>query len=284
MSMEIIMPYGNQGDVKNLIFVILAKEYPLKIIELTNFIRKRYGKSVTFQAVRKALLQLVENSIVERKGKEFLLNKEWIKESKKTIDKLYLEIYEGEKGSAKQESIEGVSVFTFDSLNEMMKLWQNLIDEWFDNFKKGDSNMNVYQAAHAWEGLLHPDRESQLMGQLKKKGIVSYILSTGNTPLDRNIRRFYASIGVKSHICASNASFDRSFYVGTYGDMIIQTRYPEELIKEMDNFFRKNKTIEKLNLKELSEIVNKKIQVKLTVMKNLEMAKQINKSILSQMK
>ena len=49
----------------------------------------------------------------------------------------------------------------------------------------------------------------------------------------------------------------------------------------MDNFFKNNKSIDKLNLKDLSDIVNKKIEIKLTVIKNLDMAKQINKSIIA---
>ena len=166
----------------------------------------------------------------------------------------------------------------------MMKFWQDLIDDWFKKFKKDNFNVNIYQAAHVWEGLLHLDREKNLMGQLKKKGIKSFILSTGNAPLDKNIRKFYLDIGVKMVITPSSSSFDRGYYVGTYGDMIIQSNYPEKLVSKLDEFFKKNKTIKDLNLKELSDIVNKKIDVKLTVIKNLEMAKQINKSVLSEVK
>ena len=80
----------------------------------------------------------------------------------------------------------------------------------------------------------------------------------------------------------SSSSFDKSYYVATYGDTIIQARYPDEIVKELENFFKKNKTMEKMNLSNLSDIVNKKIKIKLTVIKNLAMAKQINKSIISQ--
>lgn len=282
MALEIVLPLSKKGDVKDLVFTILTKEYPLKIIELTNYIRKRYGKSVTFQAVRKALLELVSSGVLVREGKAFSISREWVRDAKQTIDQLYKDVFET-KPSRKEEAIAGeVSVFTFASLNDMMKFWQDLIDDWFKKFKLGDPNINIYQCAHAWEGLLHLDRERLLMGQLKKKGIISYVLSIGNTLLDRNIQRFYRSIGIKFHISPSTSSFDRAYYVGTYGGLIIQTRYPDELVKALDVFFKKNKTLEELNLAELSEIVNKKIAIKLTVIRNLEMAKQINKSVISQ--
>ncbi|MBW2990343.1 hypothetical protein KY348_01420, partial [Candidatus Woesearchaeota archaeon] len=63
MALSVTLPFGQKDNIKNLVFTILTKEYPLKIIELTNFIRKRYGKSVTFQAVRKAVLELVEAEV-----------------------------------------------------------------------------------------------------------------------------------------------------------------------------------------------------------------------------
>ncbi|RJQ17130.1 hypothetical protein C4573_03680 [Candidatus Woesearchaeota archaeon] len=283
MALQITLPFGKKDNVKNLVFSILIKEYPLKIIELTNFIRKRYGKSVTFQAVRKAILQLVEEGVLIQQKHAFLINKSWVVESKKTLEEIHTELTREKTIPKKMQSIEGeVSVFTFESLNQMMKFWQDLIDDWFRKFDKKDYNMNCYQAAHAWEGLLHLDREKTLMGQLKKKGIRSFILSTGNTPLDRNIRKFYQGIGVNMQIQHSSSSFDRSYYVGTYGDLIVQTQYPEQLVSALETFFKKNQSIEDLDLKALSDIVNKKIKIKLTVIKNLAMAKQINQSILMQ--
>ena len=283
MSLRITLPLGNKDSAKNLVFSILSKEYPLKIIELTNLIRKRYGKSITFQAVRKASLELVKENVLIKKDNEFLINKAWVVESRIILENIY-ETLTKEKITPKSvESIKGeISIFTFNSLNEMMKFWEDIIDDWYKNFKKGNYNINCWQGAHGWEGLLHLEREKKLMGQLKKKGIKSYVVSTGSTPLDKNLWRFYQSIGIKTRLLPSSKYFDRNYYVGTYGDIIVQSHYPEKFVKLLDNFFLKNKTLENLDLKELSDIVNKKIKIDLTVIKNLEMAKQINKSIISQ--
>jgi hypothetical protein len=283
MALSITLPFGKKDNVKNLVFSILTKEYPLKIIELTNFIRKRYGKSVTFQAVRKAVLEMIGESVLIRDKHEFAINKQWVIESKKVLDTLYQDLTKEKITPKSIDSIRGeVSVFTFDSLNELMKFWQDIIDDWFDSFKKGDPNINCWQGAHGWEGLLHPDRERIMMGRLKNKGIISYVLSTGNTPLDRYIWKFYSSIGIKVGLHPSSSQFDKSYYVGTYGETIVQLQYPKKMVDELDKFFKKNKSIEDLNLKDLSDLVNKKIKVQLTVIKNLAMAEQINKSIISQ--
>lgn len=283
MTLRITLPLGKKDNIKNLVFSILINESPLKIIELTNFIRKRYGKSVTFQAVRKAILELVSEEILIKEKNSFLINRSWVIQSKKTIDNLYETITKEKTTPHDIDSIRGeVSVFTFDCLNDLMKFWEGIIDDWFNNFKKGDLNINCWQGAHGWEVLLHLEAEKKIMGQLKKKGIKSYAVSTGSTKLDRDLWKFYESIGIKTRLYPSSKYFDRTYYVGTYGETIVQAHYPEKILKLLDDFFIKTKNINSLNLTKLSDIVNMKIKVSLTVIKNISMAKQINKSIISQ--
>ena len=47
----------------------------------------------------------------------------------------------------------------------------------------------------------------------------------------------------------------------------------------LDTFFKRYKNIGDLDLAELSQIANTKVKVKMTAIRNLEMAKQINISI-----
>ncbi len=284
MSLQISLPLGNKEGVKNLVFTLLSREYPLKLIELTNFIRKRYGKAVTFQAVRKAVLELVEEGVLLKEENAFLINKEWITRAKRTLDALYEQVHQKKNKPISFDAIgEEVSVFTFDSLGSMMKFWEDLIDSWFKKLVKNGTTLNVWQGMHPWEGALYPDREREVMEQLKEKEIKSYVLCIGNTSLDKAVIKFYKSIGIITSVAPSSSSFDKEYYVGTYGDLVVQTRYPLELINALDVFFKKSKSLEHFNLKDLSDIVNKKREIKLSVTKNSSMAKQINRSILSQM-
>ncbi len=283
MVLQFTLPLGDEKAVKDIVFTILSKEYPLRIIDLMNYSRKRYGRMVTFQAVRKAVLELVKQDILVQQETRFSINKDWVVKAKSFVDGLYEGLNE-EKTSKDVDSIGSeISVFTFASLNAMMKFWQELIHQWYLNFQKGDENINCYQGAHIWEGLLHLEKEAQIMGQLKKKGIISYALCTSNSPLDKNMKSFYDRLGVKTTLDASTSTFDKSYYVATYGDLVVQSQYPQEIVAALEKFFKKNKSLKDLDLVELSDIVNKKVKVKLTVIKDRGMAKQINKSILSEM-
>ena len=122
MVVRLTIPLGKDDNVKNLVFSILANEYPLKIIEITNLIRKRYGKTVSFQAVRKSLFELIEEGIIIKDQKSFSLNKNWIFETKNELEKIYNNLTKEKIKPKNLDSIQGeVSVFTFDSLSEMMK-------------------------------------------------------------------------------------------------------------------------------------------------------------------
>jgi hypothetical protein len=280
MALEITLPFGKKTDAKNLVFTILSHEFPLRLIDITRKIKKSYRIGLTFQAIRKAVLQLVDSGVLIRESDMFQISARWVTEVKQHIDKLHKDLHAKKSGVKETESIGGnLSVFRFDSIHDLLYFWEGLIDDWYNGFEKGDNNINAYLGAHIWEGLFEPNRERKVMGQLHKKGIKGYCVITSDTKLDKNIMNFYSSVGLKCKI-RKLKNIDKSYYVGTYGNMIIQTYYPDKLVKALDEFFVNNKDLEKLNLHLLAEIVNMPLSVELTVIRNPEMARQISESII----
>lgn len=281
LTRSIPLPYFEASSVRGIIFEILRNEYPLKLIDLANILRRRYGKTISYQAVRKAVHSLIEEGVAEREGHTYRLSKSWAHDCKKMMDALVLDL-SGKPKRDKKEIDENIRVYTFESINEMMHFWQDLIHDWYMHFKEGDMNINCYQGAHIWEGILHLDKEAQVMGQLKKKGIISYAVCTGSTPLDMKSIKLYEDLGLKIHTVPSHTSFDRSHYIGTYGDLIVEATYPKEVVAALDEFYHENTSMDKLDLKQLRDIVNMNAPLKLTVIKNKKMAEHVNASIMEQ--
>jgi len=73
-------PFGNAKTVKEKIIQILSNEFPLSARKIYNKIKNE--NSVSYQAVHKALKELVDENIVEKSGREYLLNVEWIRNLK----------------------------------------------------------------------------------------------------------------------------------------------------------------------------------------------------------
>src|SRR3989344_2091602 len=76
MTLSITLPLLEKtSSVKDMAFSVLMHEFPLSLMKILNAVNKQYNKSFSFQAVRKAVLQLVEEGVLEKEGKEFSENK-----------------------------------------------------------------------------------------------------------------------------------------------------------------------------------------------------------------
>ena len=281
MTLNIEPLFGKKESVKNLIFQILTEQHPLKLIELKNKIIKTYNKSVTFQAVRQATNELETSKILLKKDSLYEINPSWIFEAKKTLQTIEETIIT--KKIAKQETIKGIlNSFSFETINDMQIFWQKLIDNWYENLEKHKNmNINCWQGAHLWEALIHLDTEKKVMQKLKNKGVESYILLTGNTNPDQFTKKFYESIGIKSHI-NKKLNTEDNYYIGTYGDLIVQVYYPKHLHEEINKLFEKTKKFDELNITKLHDIITTKTLIEMTVIKNIDMAKQINNNIINE--
>jgi len=118
--------------------------------------------------------------------------------------------------------------------------------------------------------------------EIKEKGIKSYFLTHKDSTLNVHNIEFHKNIGgihVSQNI--KKPDFDENMYMGTYGDLILQTEHPKELTKKLKDFFKKNKNLEKLDLIKLNEIAKAKYSLKLTIIKNKAMTEHINGSIIN---
>lgn len=83
MPVELSIPLlGKKKTVKDYIISILSSEWPLSSRKIYNILTKRYNVAVSYQAVHKAIKELIDSGIVIRGWKDLQLNLDWIKEVK----------------------------------------------------------------------------------------------------------------------------------------------------------------------------------------------------------
>ena len=109
---------GKPKAVKDMVFSVLMTKFPLSLIELLNELKKRYNISVSFQSVRKAALQLVEEKVFLKDGKKFSVSKDWILSISKLANMLQKEYFTaaGSEAKTKVEVGPNVTVYTFKRL------------------------------------------------------------------------------------------------------------------------------------------------------------------------
>ena len=82
-------PFFNQEGVKELIIKILSSTWPISVKEISSILRKGYNVKVSYQAVHKAVNELLRKKILTKNSqKSYELNTDWIKEVKQFSLKL----------------------------------------------------------------------------------------------------------------------------------------------------------------------------------------------------
>lgn len=270
-------------SVKDMVFTVLTTEFPLSLIELLNIIKKRYHVSISFQAVRKAVLQLVEAKVLVKKGKKFSINREWILGLTKfgnILQKQYFAKPEAE-GTTKIEVGPNVAVYTIPRLVDMDTIWRNIMQDNFASLKPCIPKVITFQAVHFWWVLVNLAQETELMKGLNKQGIKSYFVCYGNTPLDKWTAKYYNDLGISCKILSRPKDFINGHNIGVYGDLIIQATHPENTARKIEEFFKRYERIEDARLSELMEIVTEQINIKMTVIRDPMLTKTIRENVLS---
>ncbi len=286
MPVTFTLPLFEQkpSTVKDMVFSILMTDYPLSLIELLNHTKSRYGVSVTFQAVRDAVLQLIGAKVLLKEGKHYSINREWILEAHKFVDSLEKTYFK--KTDSIKNKIEvgpNMSVYTFPNLLTMDRVWNDLIT---DNYASNPEQPRVmtFEAMHFWWVIVSLSQETALMRETTGRGVKHYYICYGNTPLDTWAVKHYNEMGVKSVMLPIPKDFVVGNNVGAYGDVIMQTMYSPKTAEKLTSFFRRYKRIEDIKLAELIDIVNEKTDEQLSVIKDPLLAKTMRERVLSKFK
>ncbi|MBI2597907.1 MAG: hypothetical protein HYW50_01795, partial [Candidatus Diapherotrites archaeon] len=182
------------------------------------------------------------------KNKEFAQN--LVKEAKK--------IYENKK----KDKIE---------LNSLHESDMFLLDFILQHLPANKETM-AWQWSHYWIPLFLSKKEYQKISKINDKFEV-YSAVKGNTAIDKWCSEFWNQNGAKT-------VFGKNFSSGTdtvaFSEFVIQVHYPQELMKKLEDFFNKAKTIQEINVNQLFQtIFLEKTKIIVVVNKNKELAERI---------
>lgn len=287
MSIEITTPNigKSKKSAKDLVISTLTFNYPLTLIKLTNTIKKNFGASVTFQGIRKAVNLLVEQGVVEKNNKEYQLNKDWIKDLRDFADELYDSYHSENPGLKDIETVtEDMKIYTFDNLIDVDLFWNKAITKWFNEFPDVKDRVYVQQFAHLWPVLGQMQEEAEIAEVIHKFNLKFYSLNNGNTPLDKWCKKYYEGLGAYYVTNPKGKKEDNNKCFSVYGDLIIQTTYPQKIADAIDNIYKKTKGFESFDAHELIKILKSKIEIKVMIMKNPLVAQQLRQGVMSYFK
>ncbi|GEM_PF-4707687 len=256
--MEIQFPvFGESPTVKNSIINVLIGENSSSAKRIYSGIRKR-GHAVSYQAVHKALRDLLGKGVLVRTGREYMISSDWadrMHEFGQVIKNRNME--NGvELGMLQLLSNRSHVAFEFRTLLELDEFNKKLHDHFYPRLQK-DFVCMYYR--HQWWHLLYPQKGYPDLESNRK----FYMLCSGNTLIDRHGMEISKTRGFNTMAIKSQYPFD----LNVYQDLVISIHYGKELYDAMENEFGKVKSLEELHVPDMVRSLFSK-ESKITVLVN----------------
>ncbi|MBS3079858.1 hypothetical protein J4221_00130 [Candidatus Pacearchaeota archaeon] len=253
------------SSTKNSIIEILSREWPLTAKKIYGKLKRQYKLSLTYQATHKALKELTENSILEKKKEGYVINKEWIKSLGSFSEKLLSDL---EALHAKRE-IKTFHKISFENHREFIKFHLDFIDKVMKEDKKLNVVIHCRHVPYPHVLTNEEIKKLRLMRNMK-----CLILSKKDTILDRWCAKQWKKMGVNVKLGAE-IGVDMKIILNDYIMDIYNTK---EVISMWDKI-HSVKSVNDFDATSMSEsILNTKLKIVVTVYKDKELASLLKKA------
>lgn len=286
MAFNIILPsIKKKATAKDCIIYLLGYDWPLTAKKLYASIKKSFGLSITYQAVYKAIQELVQEGVVEKKENSYQINLKWLKELHSYTEivqtnyftKNRLKLIEGIKEARAEGNI---SLLTFETLFDVEKYLYYLQKHYILNSKEKDAICVHHN--HEWRPLFYLRAEYNWVRKVKQLGNKTYVLCASKTALDKWCAGFYKRIGCNIKLGVNCANLCELM---VFGDYVIQVYLPKAIKDGFSKNFNNIKNIEELELTKLfSDIFERKAEIQVIVNKDKKLAEQIKENTLAYFK
>jgi hypothetical protein len=281
IELSIPQPGETSRQAKDLIFTLLTKEKSLSLIQLYTMIKKEYNVSITYQAVRKAVELLVEQTVLIKNEKQYSLSKKWVLELKSFFDEL-LASFDSQKSVHTFSSTlikDNYASYTLHSLYDLDVFWGDVLLHLAKNLKKGEPKLSVNYGHYVWWMLINLGRETKLYEVYKQLKIQTYFIWLRDLPLNRLATTVYERIGHR--VCLQeDENVDECVAFDTVGDTVIEVRYPKKIVRKIKQFFETYTTLQDMDMKRLTAITHEPCDIQFIVYRNKELARSISETYL----
>lgn len=270
-----------EKGAKDRVITLLSEEYPLSLIQLSTKIRRNYNLSITYQAVRKAVEDLVQKGILEKEDKKYKISKEWIVKTKQFLDTLLLHYGSGRTSIhfSPELAKENYTLFTFNNLLDLDIFWGDVMHYWAEHKMREEDIHFIGVGHYAWWILINFGRETKLFEHFKNKGIRSSFFLLKNNALNRWAGKVYQSQGLKVKVKTLEKIEERTG-INVMGDTVIQVYYGKKIADKIKKIYERNTDFKTVDIKEITELAHESCEIKFVLFKNASLAKTLRESYL----
>lgn len=267
------------GTTKDQIINVLSYDWPLSARKIYNLVKKRYGNGITYQAVYKAIVQMLQEKILAKTKEGYQLNLKWIKEIHDQTEMIRANYYSEQRATLlDNENLDSIRVFIFKAWFDVEKYLYYLQKNYVKNSK--EKQMICVHQSHEWQPLFYFRAEYNWFDSIAKQGHKTLKLCSGNSFADRWASEIYKKLGAKSK---TNAKCADNCELMVFSDLVIQIYIPEELKRNLEQALNKVNKLENLDLNWLiKNVFEKETEIKVVINKDKKIADEIRKQTIRQ--
>ena len=185
------MPYfSKETKTKSNIIEILSQEWPLTAKKIFFMIKKKGAKNISYQAVFKALQELVKEKVIAKNGREYIISPIWAQKSNILLKALQ-EKYEDAGLITSRKEVEELNFPT------MKSLWIDVINK----LKRGyfGESKQIYMKLNRLFFLPFPSEDINFLKKyLKDKEVI--IFCKDSSFLSQFVKKYLESFNVKIYL------------------------------------------------------------------------------------
>jgi hypothetical protein len=259
---------GKKGSTKDLIVALLSHEWPLTAKEIFRRTQKESDSAVSYQAVHKVLGELEDNFIVEKLGRSYALNTEWIQKSKDFFTQMDTS-YKNKIGKYEIDpNFEGTTTFKFTSFTDLCVTTAKLLTSLV--LTTPEDKGFICTMEYGWWAFKFRFEHLALLFTMVKNNPKATGIIRKDTPFGRWIGSQYTRVGGCSAPVGTKVPIDNDVFV--QGDCIIEVEFSDETKKMFEQYYNKWHNLED-NFKEFGLKEEPRIDATVKITRNPSMAK-----------
>ena len=237
-------------------------------------INKDYSTVISYQAIHKLLIELNNEKIIEKIGKEWKLKKEWLQQGEQFFKKS-LDEYNGLLNKYNiTVPFEGNKTFKFDNFTELCVKTAELLES--KTLATNGNGCFICVLEYGWWAFKFKFEHLELLYRMIKNCPTSKNIIRKDTPFGRWVREQYNKVNAISAPIGTKIDLEEDLFV--QGDYIIEVNISTEGKKMIEKYWSKWKNINDL-FKDFGLKEEPKIEATVKITKNAEMANFMRKDL-----
>jgi len=276
MAFNLLIPEleNRPKNTKDAVISILSIEWPLSLKKIFNGIKKMYGFVNSYQAVYKAVNELVEKNVLKENKLGYEINISWVKKLQSFTDIVETNYYANERlnnlgGLNESKRGEDMMILSFKSLFDAEKYLYYFIKT---ELLKKKNQVVCYSSNYEWKPLFYLRAEYNYFTKLSKRGHKFYFISSGDSEIEKFSRKFYATLGIR---VKKTKSFITNNTIA-FSDFFIQIFIPKNVNEKIGKFLKED------NVNKLIKVLDAGGPIKIIVHKDKDLAGEMKKQILQE--